>query len=326
MDVRRLQAVTGRRAADCSGSGLARLSIVQHRRHPVRALLLSAVVSAICLIAASPASAAARVSVASGNWNSPDTWSDSIGGASGFSVPVAGDTVTIDGGFTVTVTADAACASVAFTRRTATSLTIAPEVTLTVSDALTIPRSVAGVNLVAVGAGTLKAGNVAFTNTGTAVRHHITITTGRLTVAGNVEAANHPSDHQNFIIEDMSASITLTGAGLLQVGGTLLLGGSTSDWPNVTTGTLTTSPGSTVEYNGADQTVHNIDYFGNLTLSGSGVKTLQPGTTTIGGNLTLSGAATMTTVADVTVRGNVSVGPVRSQPATIVEGGQSVRK
>ncbi len=82
MDVRRLQAVTGRRAADCSGSGLARLSIVQHRRHPVRALLLSAVVSAICLIAASPASAAARVSVASGNWNSPDTWSDSIGGAS----------------------------------------------------------------------------------------------------------------------------------------------------------------------------------------------------------------------------------------------------
>jgi hypothetical protein len=81
-----------------------------------------------------------------------------------------------------------------------------------------------------------------------------------------------------------------------------------------------------VEYNGADQTVHNIDYFGNLTLSGSGVKTLQPGTTTIGGNLTLSGAATMTTVADVTVRGNVSVGPVRSQPATIVEGGQSVRK
>jgi len=50
---------------------------------------------------------------ATGNWNSTSTWSETSGGAPGASVPVAGDAVTIEGGFTVTVDTDAAaCASV----------------------------------------------------------------------------------------------------------------------------------------------------------------------------------------------------------------------
>lgn len=54
--------------------------------------------------------AADRYSVASGNWSSTSTWSTTSGGASGASVPVTGDNVYIEGGWTVTVdVANAGC-------------------------------------------------------------------------------------------------------------------------------------------------------------------------------------------------------------------------
>jgi hypothetical protein len=56
------------------------------------------------------------------------------------------------------------------------------------------------------------------------------------------------------------------------------------------------------------QTVGALNTYNNLTLSGSGTKTLQTGTTTIGGNLTLSGTANATTVVGLTVSGALSVG------------------
>ena len=56
-------------------------------------------------------------------------------------------------------------------------------------------------------------------------------------------------------------------------------------------GTLTTVAGSTVEYNGAgDQTVKAAIYTGNLTLSGSGIKTLAG--VTVNGILSMEGTAT----------------------------------
>jgi hypothetical protein len=65
---------------------------------------------------------------------------------------------------------------------------------------------------------------------------------------------------------------------------------------------------STVEYyaNGP-QTVAAVNY-GNLLLSGSGIKTLQAGTTQLCSNFTLSGTATTTTVAGLTVGGDFSIG------------------
>jgi len=231
------------------------------------------------------ASDAARYSVADGNWNSTGTWSATSGGASGASVPVAGDTVTIEGGWDVTVTAAAACATVDFTTTTATSLTINSGITLDVSGAITIPRSGANINLIAVGAGILNAASISFTSGGTTVRHQVTISTGTVTVTGNIVGAN------------ASASVTFTGAGTLNAGGAVLA-----------TGTLTTFAGSTVNYNGAAQTVKNVAYLGNLTLSGSGAKTMGNAITSIGGNLTLSGTATATTGANLSVSGNLSVG------------------
>ena len=53
--------------------------------------------------------AADRYSVATGNWNATTTWSATSGGVSGASVPVAGDNVFIEGGYTVNVNVASAC-------------------------------------------------------------------------------------------------------------------------------------------------------------------------------------------------------------------------
>lgn len=65
----------------------------------------------LLLFVAATVNAADRYSVATGNWSSSATWSATSGGASGASAPVAGDNVYIEGGFTVTITTDAACAN-----------------------------------------------------------------------------------------------------------------------------------------------------------------------------------------------------------------------
>ena len=70
---------------------------------------------------------------------------------------------------------------------------------------------------------------------------------------------------------------------------TLTLTGTGTPLTITAGGTLTVT-GSTVDYNGSAQTVGAINY-NNLTLSNSGAKTLQTGTTSLSGNLTLNGTA-----------------------------------
>ncbi len=233
------------------------------------------------------AQGATRYSVASGNWNSTSTWSTSSGGASGASVPVAGDTVIIEKGFNVTVTADAACSTITFTTTTATSLTINSGITLTVSGAITIPRTATGKNLIAVGAGTLNAASIAFTSGGSTVNHEITISTGTVVVSGNITTNS----------TGISASITFTDAGLLKVGGQLLSSGTVG-------GTLTTVAGSTVEYTGGAQTA-KVAIYNNLTLSGTGVKTFAT-TPTVNGVLSLEGTATVVATSGVVTYGSAA--------------------
>jgi hypothetical protein len=222
-------------------------------------------------------------SIASGNWNSDATWS-------GTGIPVAGDIVNISGGVTVTVTANAACASITFVAGTVSNtLSINSAITLAVSGNITIPRgSSPSINTLAVGAGILTVGgNLAFTDGGVSNRHQMTISTGTATITGSVTQVGSSG----------SATISFTGAGLLRLGGAFL----TSATGNLTQGT------GTVEYfSAAPQTAGDFDY-NNLILSGSGAKTL-PATITVGGALTLSGAATATTAAALAIGGNLTVG------------------
>ena len=111
-----------------------------------------------------------------------------------------------------------------------------------------------------------------------------------------------------------SSSVTINGSNTLTVSGNIINAGTiTSNSGTIlltgtftNTGTFNSNTG-TVNYNGAAQTVAGINYY-HLTLSGSGAKTLQSGTTTIGGNLTLSGTVSTTTVAGLSINGNLSIG------------------
>jgi hypothetical protein len=101
----------------------------------------------------------------------------------------------------------------------------------------------------------------------------------------------------------LTVGTALAGAGTLTQGAsaTLNLGGTSA----ITTLTATASP-NTVNYTGAAQTVKATSY-NNLTLSGSGAKTLT-GVGTIAGNLTLSGTATAATAIALAISGNLDVG------------------
>ena len=102
----------------------------------------------------------------------------------------------------------------------------------------------------------------------------------------------------------ITASTALSGTGNLTQGttGVLYIGGTSG----ITTLTATAS-GNTVNYTGAAQTIKSTNYY-YLNFSGSGIKTLQTGTTNIGGNFSLSGTVSTSTVANLSVGGNLTIG------------------
>ncbi|WP_460558505.1 T9SS type A sorting domain-containing protein [Ferruginibacter profundus] len=102
------------------------------------------------------------------------------------------------------------------------------------------------------------------------------VSTGTATVTGAVTMAGAATEN-NLIV---------SGAGTLNLGSSI----STS-----ATGTFTLGAGSTVDYEGAAQTVRAATYQ-NLTLSGSGNKTI-PAATTVNGKLSLQGTAAAITNA-----------------------------
>lgn len=218
---------------------------------------------------------------ATGNWNVNGTWS-TVSFASAVntgSFPIAGDVVNIGGGFTITVNVNSACASVTYESNVARSNTISISGTnsLTVSGTITIPRAAgpgtSNINLLAVGTGTLSAATLAFTNTGNSSRHRLTLSTGTVTISGNITTNNSGR---------RGATIIFTGAGLLSVGGSMFSGGG---------GTLTPSTG-TVNYNGAGaQTIGTFTYY-NLTVTGNSTKSLRANTN-LSNTLTVNAGATL---------------------------------
>ncbi len=106
---------------------------------------------------------------------------------------------------------------------------------------------------------------------------------------------------------NLTVASTLAGSSTLTngAGATLTLGGLVS----VTTFTPS-GAGNTVIYNGPAQTVRAAAYV-NLTLAGTGVKTIQSGATSVTGNMVLdgtSGAVSATTAANLAITGSLTVG------------------
>ncbi|OYU97199.1 MAG: hypothetical protein CFE21_02600 [Bacteroidetes bacterium B1(2017)] len=110
------------------------------------------------------AHAATYYSIASGNWNSASIWSTSSGGSAGTNYPIAGDTVVIEGGKTVTVNTASACASVIIGYASAGTLSFSASQSLTVSDSVKVVATNGTLNMSS--GGTLNVGGN-FTNAGT---------------------------------------------------------------------------------------------------------------------------------------------------------------
>ncbi len=247
---------------------------------------LMIVMLALAVLPVKTAHAAARVASVTGSWNNTATWG-------GLSVPVAVDDVTINSNVIVTIPSgySAQCATINFTNGAAGAAAINladATASLTVSGAVTIQRQGVGgsSNTIDVGAGTFSAASVDLQATAGAARlSQILISTGTASISGNITSAGTAS------------RITFSGAGTLNAGGTFMSGAA---------GTFTANTG-TVNFNGGAQSIAPFAYtFNNVTLSGSGAKTLT--NATINGNLSLSGTATATTVAAMTIGGNLVIG------------------
>ncbi len=137
----------------------------------------------------------------------------------------------------------------------------------------------------------------------------LTVNNGTLTnntsssiTTGTTVAANSGTINNNGILT-IGTNLSGTGTGTLTqgAGATLNIGGTSS----ITTLDAFTNA-NTVNYNGAGQPVQGVRY-NNLTLSGSGTKTLAAGTANIDGNFTLSGTAATTAVVALTIGGDVNL-------------------
>jgi len=134
--------------------------------------------------------------------------------------------------------------------------------------------------------------------------------------------ANQPVIGAAAVCRDMNinpgASLTITGTNTLTISGNWTHSGSF------------TANSSTVNYNGAAQTVAAVAYH-NLTLSGSGTKTIT-GLSSVTGNFTMSGDNTTTaaTTVTLTIGGNMTVDAgnsltlLNANPALSVTGNTSI--
>ncbi len=157
--------------------------------------LLSGFFTLVFLVFMSPgwlgpqeAMAAARTASVTGNWSNTATWG-------GSAVPVAGDTVTINSGITVTL--DANTAAIA-------SLTISA-------------MAATGTNGLTVGTFTLNTGSISITGSATNGRNSsVTVSTGTINCTGGITFAGTANQ----------ARLTFSGAGTLNLGGNLGTGGT----------------------------------------------------------------------------------------------------
>lgn len=211
--------------------------------------------------------AANRYAVATGNWNAATTWSSTgCGGAAGAGVPTALTNVTICATRTVTLTANGACANLAFDATGAgATLQHNAGMALNVVGSVTINGSTGtdGTKAWSINAGSSTVGGNVTLNGGNSNARiaRINTTTGTLTINGGL---TYTSTGAVRAVINMSG-----GAGTLNLAGALTIN---------TTGTLTPGTTSTFNFNGAaaqtipigvSSVVYNNLYVNNSHASGA---------------------------------------------------------
>jgi hypothetical protein len=240
------------------------------------------------------AKASNKYSVTTGNWNSTATWSLTSGGSSGAPVPVAGDAVIIEGGFTVTVNASTA---------SLTSLTISSGSTLSTTSTFTVSATTITVNGTYINGstGTLT-GTMTVGSSGT-YRHNIN--------GGTLKAATWNTGSTCLVTGITSTTLTVTGHSF-----------SNFTWNSSNTVAVSLSPtainGNLNIISGGSGTVRiNTTPFtigGNLNLSGTAYFQIASSTTaktlTVNGNFSMSsGTCTFSNgsgIGTLNIKGNYS--------------------
>ena len=189
------------------------------------------------------------------NWSSANNWNPN-------GVPTAGQTVVIANDINITIDALAVCSTFTISAgNRANIVTISGSNSLTVSGAITIGAGTgSGDNkIINVGTGSLSAASISMAATGNDNRYvRVSLSSGTVSVSGNITMNDTDVDRNQ---------VTFTGAGTLNLGGTMTGGG------------LTPSTGTVNYNNSGNQNIGNYTY-NNLTLSGSGTKTFGAAVTT----------------------------------------------
>lgn len=264
---------------------------------------------------------------ATGNWNSPSSWS-----TVGFGSPVntgtfpgAGDIANIGGGFGITATVDAICATVSVGDNSFLQI----KRSFTVSGQTIIGGGSSGGIFIISAAGTKNFGGLVTINSGGTWRNDYVnenvafqggITNNGTFISGTGNYTFNTNNQNltgNISIDNVIVSgVVITNSNTLTVGSSMSGTGQLTQGNNATlnlpgaitiSGLNATALGNTVNYNGAAQSVKNVNYH-HLTLAGTGTKTLQAGTTNISGNLTLSGTASSSAVVNLTLGGSLVIG------------------
>jgi hypothetical protein len=296
----------------------------------IKTLKLLIVLAGLIIMTSNNIFAATYYSRATGVWGINTTWSLVSGGAAvGVGIwPVAGDIVYIERGFNVTINGTYACGAIqlagsavgngtltfnAGSQLTATTVTLGNStrtgtIIMTLGGTLicnSITNAGTGVNVFTRGSGTVQLtainslpNSAVFNNFNNLIINGGTTTlTRNVTIYGNLSVTSGTLALSSFTIARNAAGGSIT----VSNGATLSIGGTNSFPANYTVHTLGVS--STVDYSGTNQTIASKSY-GNLTISGSGTKTINAATTIYGNLLLSAGTFTMSGSWDYKVVGN----------------------
>lgn len=223
-----------------------------------------------------PAQAATFTAITNGAWNLGATWGNAGNNVAGSGFPGVADTANIPNGISVTIASGRTEACTALNLNSdagsSASLSLTDNASaLNVSGTATVGTagSAAGTVSLLVDSGTFTCNALMFVDNTKDVGQ-IRISTGTATVTNNITLVGGTA----------RSKILFTGAGTLNVGGSLGGGGS-----------ITSFAGSTVNYNGAAQAIFPATYE-NLMLSGSGTKTMS-GATIVNSTCTIGSGTTL---------------------------------